>query len=260
MTKAPTLKQRTKSDCIIYKTKKYNIFKKQKGNRQVKPNDFQSLHNKVEARDMLKYFPVLVNDKYEIIDGQHRVEVAEALGLTVFYMIVPDADLVTTKDINVTGKKWTREDFLNSYIELGNKHYIEIDKFLKSCDNRYSIATAVYLFTGRNDNNASKKFIEGEFVITKENRKIAFEIHEIINMFDAVGEKLTSFTHFIRCIRYMHLRNVPILWERLVEKCCCNINVIKSLPNDSRKVREILEEIYSQGMRKKADFSKEHSI
>ena len=260
MTKAPTMIKRTKSDGVIYKTKKYDIFKKQKGNRPVKPCDFESLHSKIEARNLLKYFPVLINELYEVIDGQHRVDVARALGLTVFYMMIPDADLVTTKDINVTGKKWTREDFLNSFIELGNKHYIEIDKFIKETGKRYSIATAVYLFTGYNDSNANKRFIEGLFEITKEKRIQAKEINEIVDMFEGVGEKLVSFTHFIRCVRYMHLKNVAVRWDRLVEKCCCNINVIKSLPNDSRKVRDILEEIYSQGMRKRANFSKELSI
>lgn len=260
MTKAPTITKRTKSDGVIYKTKKYEIFKKQVGNRIVKPCDFEAILLKIQSRNLLKYFPVLVNKDFEIIDGQHRVEVAKAEKLTVFYMMVPDADLVTTRDINVTGKKWSKQDFLNSYIELGNEHYIELAKFIKDTGNIYTISTAIYLFTGANGGHATTGFNEGTFEITRLGRKQANEIHDIITMFEQVGERLTSFTHFIRCVRSMHLKNVNVKWERLVEKCCSNINVIKSLPNCSKKVKGILEEIYSQGLRQRADFNRGFSV
>lgn len=108
----------------IQVTQDYPLFKRIKGNRAVsKPHISRLLQAIKTTPDSVSYNPIVVNDKFEIIDGQHRFEAIKQLSLPVYYIQVDDLTLQTVQQLNSVSKAWSPMDYAKSYAELGNKNY-----------------------------------------------------------------------------------------------------------------------------------------
>lgn len=109
---------------LIAQTEDYNLFKRISGNRGVNKAHVGRLVQAIsENAEMTKYTPIVVNENYEVIDGQHRLEALTQLGLPVHYIKGEGLDLSNVQGLNSMNKPWTPMDFARSYAELGNKHY-----------------------------------------------------------------------------------------------------------------------------------------
>jgi len=118
----------------ILSTTDYKIFKSVKGNRKVNARHVERLTASVADNNMLETNPIIVNDKMEIIDGQHRLAAASALAVPIFYVILPLADLGQVQLMNANMKPWSMEDYLDSYISMGNAHYKKLREFTSTYD------------------------------------------------------------------------------------------------------------------------------
>ncbi len=70
----------------IEKTKEYSKFKHLKGNRPIQKYHLKKLKQSIEKDNCLNLHPIIVNKNFEIIDGQHRLEVAKQLDLDIFFI------------------------------------------------------------------------------------------------------------------------------------------------------------------------------
>lgn len=238
------------SSVNIFKTCQYGIFSLQEGNRVVALTAVHALRNKIDARNLLDYHPILVNKTMEIIDGQHRLEVAKALKYPISYIILPDVsgDIKCTQNINTTGIKWTSWDFLKSYCDVGNVHYLRFRDFVNAHP-RISITVALELFSTCNLTD----FKNGDF--TSEGYSHASAIVSRLLKFKGIAPKLVYQRPFIRAIKHLH-NNVPnIDYDRLAEQCRCNINILKSLPVDHIESIQALQRVYNTRLRNKINFS-----
>lgn len=104
----------------VYETNDYQIFKKLRGNR-----DLKSVNKIVESINRVGYIPspICVNENMEVIDGQNRVVALEQLGLPVHYYIVEGAGLEEARQMNIGRKDWTPLDYVHSYALDGNENY-----------------------------------------------------------------------------------------------------------------------------------------
>lgn len=121
------------------KTTDYSIFKDISGNREIIPSHVERLSKAMERKNLLPYYPVLVNEKIEIIDGQHRLLAAAKLGYDVYYEIIPGLGVEDVMFINSLSRSWSISDYINSYVKLGYKDYIELAQFIE----QYRIAPSV---------------------------------------------------------------------------------------------------------------------
>lgn len=73
------------SDIKVYVTKDYSIFNFLESNRAVNQNQVKKIVKSIQEKG---YYPVpiLVDDNYSIIDGQHRFTAVEQLNLPVYYI------------------------------------------------------------------------------------------------------------------------------------------------------------------------------
>jgi ParB-like nuclease domain len=72
---------------IIQKTDDYSIFKYIGFNREKNKNHIDSLKKILQKENLLHLHPILLNEKMEVVDGQHRLEAAKELGLEIFYIV-----------------------------------------------------------------------------------------------------------------------------------------------------------------------------
>lgn len=130
-------------DIIVRETYDYSMFHKISGNRgsqSAKLNKILDDPRRVRKiiREMLqngiKYIPILVNEKYEIIDGQSRFEAYKALGTPVLYIMQAGLDIDDVIRLNTTASNWSKLDYVECFAELGEEPYILLLDIKKQYD------------------------------------------------------------------------------------------------------------------------------
>lgn len=129
----------------VLETSEYSQFKKILGNRQLDLLHVKKLKQSLSEQDLM--IPIVVNEKREVIDGQHRLKAREELGLPVYYLVVDGLGINETQRANLTNKTWTLDDFLNTYVELNYHHY----KVYKQFKERWKLSNSecIALLSGK---------------------------------------------------------------------------------------------------------------
>lgn len=147
----------------------YEVFKMMDGNRPINRRKVDKIKEDVSnGLNLFPYCPVIVFEKDEllfVVDGQHRFTASFELGLPIYYVVSEELNLYQIATMNSKQDKWTDNNFLNCYIELGNESYVVLKKL---CD-KHKIGIAVTSELLMNGNFQRKKaiietFREGSFV------------------------------------------------------------------------------------------------
>ncbi len=104
----------------IYQTTDYEKFKRLSGNREVK-----NAKKIIDSINAVGYVlsPILVNERWEVIDGQNRLEALKKLELPVIYMMQEGIGRKECQALNINQSNWTTEQFIHSYAECGYESY-----------------------------------------------------------------------------------------------------------------------------------------
>lgn len=154
----------------IYMTRDYGEFKLLDGNRDPeKATRLKKLGKSIKEVGFLPT-PIIVNEKYEVIDGQARLKTAEKLGEPVYFMIVPGIGLPECVALNQASTAWTLRDYVDSYAELGNTNY----SILRSYIDRYrSFTPSVIVYVLCGVDSAGSVVKSGHFTVNEEYEKDA---------------------------------------------------------------------------------------
>lgn len=158
-------RQTSDSSAVIHSTRNYAMFRFSNANRAIDQNHLETLYDSVAAKNMLAKYPIVVTPELLVIDGQHRLKVAEALGVPIYYIIANDASIDDIRLINAANKRWSSEDYLHYWCEQGIAEYLEVREFLR----RYpwlSVSSTLRLLntTGANK-EAHKAFRNGRLSV-----------------------------------------------------------------------------------------------
>ena len=113
----------------IYITKNYDMFRVLNGNRPVKRARFNKVRDGIKAVGQI--VPIIVNEKYEVIDGQARLEVCKSLDIPIAYVVMPGLGIEECRNANSTSSIWTAMNYVNSFAESGSTDYKYLDLLLK---------------------------------------------------------------------------------------------------------------------------------
>ena len=101
----------------VMKTNDYSLFKIMDGNRRTNSANLNQISESMKEKQLV--IPITVNEKFEIIDGQHRFKACEYLGLPVYYIMQQGYDINDVIRANVNGgRKWFDADYLHRYCDL----------------------------------------------------------------------------------------------------------------------------------------------
>jgi hypothetical protein len=115
--------------CQVLRTTDYSQFQTLKGNRELNPVHIERLVRSFQNKHLV--CPIIVNQHWQIIDGQHRFETAKRLGLHIDYIVVNDYGLEEVQILNSNINTWKAIDYLNGYCDLGYEHYLVFRDFMK---------------------------------------------------------------------------------------------------------------------------------
>ncbi|WP_105264188.1 ParB N-terminal domain-containing protein, partial [Streptococcus suis] len=110
-------------------TTDYGIFSKL-SNRKITENS--KLEDELLSQGQRQ--PILVNDKLQVIDGQHRLYYLKKHRKPVRYIIDPTADFKTVISMNTSAVNWGLRDYVYSYSLEGDTEFIKLMNFLEEND------------------------------------------------------------------------------------------------------------------------------
>jgi len=145
---------------VLKVTTDYNKFEFMPDNRRVNMRFIKELKASMSEIHMQKYMPILVNTKYEIVDGQHRFTACKELGLPVYYFVVEDADFDMI-EANRNQRMLQAKDYLDIFVARNNPHYVKLKKLMS--DYHLGISIALALTTGYDRKANLKMFKTGQF-------------------------------------------------------------------------------------------------
>lgn len=129
----------------VMQTNDYNLFKKLEGNRNVNRVHVKRLTDNFKTKYLV--CPIIVNQDYEVIDGQHRLEAAKQLELPVNFIICNDYGLQEVQLLNSNTSNWKKVDYLNAFCDLGYPEYLKFKIFMDSYPD-FGIAASEAILTG----------------------------------------------------------------------------------------------------------------
>jgi hypothetical protein len=114
-------------DKQVHTTTDYFLFKPMQGNRQLNKLHLKRLKDAIEKNYL--FTVIIVNENYEIIDGQHRFQCISELSLPLHYIICKGYGLLEVQLLNANSKNWNTEDYLTGYIDMGFEDYMLYKQF-----------------------------------------------------------------------------------------------------------------------------------
>lgn len=150
----------------VKETKNYSMFKSIKGNRSKNTLHLSRLKKSMEEHQLIS--PIIVNEKYEVIDGQHRLAVCTELSLPVYYIVVSGYGLEEVHRLNQNTSNWSLKAFIDGYASMGLLPYIQIQEFMN--ETGLTIGASLHLLLGHTDSGQSQVLKRGEVTSVKLDR------------------------------------------------------------------------------------------
>lgn len=178
----------------ISRSTDYSQFKFMEANREQSRGHVELLKKAFEeVGNLTRVQPILVNDNFEIIDGQHRFIACKELGLPIYYTLVEGLGVGEARSMNILHRNWTMDDYARSYAQTGDDNYRRYINLVEEYGFSHSITVqAAY---GADRRGVFKEFRNGEFVLQDEGltrRRLDFldAVREILPL--GVDTKLAS--------------------------------------------------------------------
>lgn len=223
-------------------TMEHDVFQHIKGNRPINKHHLNALIEKVKKKNLLHLYPIVVNQAFEVLDGQHRLAAAKHLGLMVYFVEGEKADNLTVQDVQETNsvqKSWSCKDRLDSFCETMNEEYIMLRSFCTQFGVHITVAQT--LLGGKRRNN--KEFANGRFKVT--NYMKATEVMETVDQIAALTPhfKANKERGFILALNDL-FRHPQFKASVLIQKVTMLSNRLTKRVSQA-EYRALLEELYN---------------
>lgn len=152
----------------------YGWFKFIDGNRDIR--HAAKIKKSIETVGLL-ICPILVNENFEIIDGQGRFTACKELGLPIYYIQQKGIGIEEVRKMNSVSSNWTTGDYVHSYTEGSDKKDSYI--FLQSLQEQFPDFGYTFLATIANQKKGNSETVKniksGNFNCTPERYEDAIE-------------------------------------------------------------------------------------
>lgn len=181
---------------MIKKTKDYDIFTFREDNREkIDQAHVKRLAESIESRNLLELRPIIVNDKMEVIDGQHRLLAAKFLACEIYYQQEKKLDAADIIRMNIT-KPWTIDDYLNFHCQHQNDEYLKLKGFMQKHTLTLKVALNIAMGQAK---SGYHDFKLGNFKFDEENLDIELDV-----CWDSINyiKKMNGFSPYTSSTRF----------------------------------------------------------
>jgi len=231
----------------VQTTYDYEKFKSLDGNRNINPLHLRRLIESMKQHYL--FSPIIVNEKFQIIDGQHRHAACAQLKEPVYYIVKHGYGLHETHILNMNSKVWNADDFMNGYADLGYKEYVNYKAFKDKYGfgHHECMALLANVNTGANSDR-TKRFYSGAFKVTSLERaeRIAKRVLQLEPLYS--GYKRRSFIYAIAALD----KNKSFSFKEFKNKVELQPGKLVDCPTTASYL-QLIEEIYNYRRREKVN-------
>jgi hypothetical protein len=226
-------------------TKDYSVFKYFDRNRVISKNHVEDLRKDMTQRGQLER--VIVNERWFVIDGQHRIEARKLDKKPVDFRIKKGASIIDVTAINNSAKIWNNAAWLRNYSHVehdNNKSYKQYATFKKQHGFTESICMA--LLSEDFHDYGRKSFKKGTFKVKNLERATgnANQIAELI----AIDKRLNALKAVLAFLKLKTLTNFKYnVFESQLKK---NKRRLPVCMNVEHWIDSFIDEIYNYNLRK----------
>lgn len=179
----------------------YGMFKFLDQNRETMDRHIADLAASIKESGQIH--AIVVNDKFEIIDGQNRFKACKLLGIPVMYLQNKTASIKDVILMNNTQVGWKMRDYLRCF--SNKKHdnyaeYVDVNNFMEEYKLNFSI-TLYLLSDARSDEYGRVAFKKGTFKV--KNMAKARKMANVLVKIKAFAPDLVLIMRF--CMAYFKL-------------------------------------------------------
>lgn len=148
---------------MIQTTSNYELFKFYPGNRPIDQHNLDNLIFSISEKNLLPERPIIINESFYVLDGQHRLEAAKKLNIPISYIQKSGGGFKDIILLNSNQKNWKLEDYLRLFSD-GEKmsEYLLLKEFMNRHNLRLKEALLIVLGPFK-DMTDGFKFKKGEF-------------------------------------------------------------------------------------------------
>jgi hypothetical protein len=214
---------------IIQKTKDYSKFNLLKWNRPIDQKNVKKLIDENKKQFNFDSFPILVDENFSIIDGQHRFMACKQLGCDIYYIqkkTKASYEFVTS--VNRAGKRHTIEDMINMAASSGDKSCLRIKEIYTKFNGDYSLSLIAKMITTSGVNGGSiNESLRNLKTLNFIDEDLSVKILEKLTKFRFSEAKKMRFILSLKHILYVTKIDVEMFIDR-IEK---NFNLIRNHAN-----------------------------
>lgn len=228
----------------VHTTTDYFLFKSIEGNRNKSLLHINRLKKSMSENYLFTI--IIVNEKYEIIDGQHRFDVIQELKLPLNYIVCKGYGLNEVHILNQNSKTWTSDDYLDGYCKLGYKDYLKYKEFKEL----YGIGhyECMWLLNGSQLSNPTQVFFTGDFKIKNYNE--ACKIIEKIMLVEPYYEEWKRRSFIFAMLQLFKNPNFEL--TEFLQKLKLQPTALSNCSTTNQYV-SLIEEIYNYRRREKVN-------
>jgi len=230
----------------VHTTTDYGRFTSIDGNRNLNLLHLQRLKKSIQENYLFTI--IIVNEKLEIIDGQHRFEAIKEYGLPLHYIICEGYGLHQVHILNAASKTWNADDYLDGYCRLGYADYITYKKFKDTYDLDHNSCMSILGCSGQSGGESVKEFYNGKFKVCDYLEAVNFV--EKLNLIGAYYPGYKRRT-FIRAMLGLS-KNANFVFIEFLNKLRLNPSSLTDCINTTQYVT-LIEEIYNYRRRDKVN-------
>ena len=185
----------------IMRTENYDMFKKIGGNRKLNKTNYAKIVKSMKEEQLI--IPIVVNEKYEIIDGQHRFTACKDLGKPIYFYMVRGYGLEQVKRANIASSNWKKENYLDMFVAENNETYKEFEEIKERYD--LNISNLLKIFAIVQEKQLARVGYEFENgTITLDGKMLVINILMAIEDFNFF--KFYKTTHFITAFSRLYFK------------------------------------------------------
>jgi uncharacterized protein with PIN domain len=229
----------------VVQTKDYQQFNKAAGNRDLIQLHVERLKASMEQEYLMS--PIIVNEKMEIIDGQHRFEAARQLNLPIRFIKVRGYALSQMQQMNALSKDWGLVDHIKAHADLGNTNFKQLMRYIKGQTENHPLSV-IMTSLGLQGSNTYDKLKTGSYRHDEKREAQSLRVLESVEKMRPFykGANRSNFVHAI-----MHLRKHDVFdVELFIDKLSKYSSLMVDCTTRARYI-DLIEHIYNYKSRNK---------
>ncbi len=194
-------------------------------------------------KNLLRYYPILVDRNYQILDGQMRYLAAKELGIPIHYIVTNQFSLHMSALAAGRARSWGSRDYLKLYCTMRYTEYLYLQQFC----NRYphlDVGAAIH-YLCRGYTKASKDFMfkTGSFQATERKRA-----ESLATVLERVEDTRLRSNRLFQLVMWQLLENPAFDVGRFISKLNKNRHLV-GVFGDTKECLEQMSNVYNISVR-----------